>query len=89
MFKDVEADLLVTGEMSHVSYDYKVLTDRQHEVLAAVAKGTSVILCCHTNTERPYLSAVLQPWLQDEMRSEESDWEVIVSKEDADPIITV
>lgn len=37
------ADLYITGEMRH------------HDVLAAVADGTSVILTDHTNTERPYL----------------------------------
>jgi len=38
-----KADVYFTGEMAH------------HEVLAAVATGTHVILCGHTNTERGYL----------------------------------
>lgn len=38
-----EADLLLTGEMRH------------HDILAQTAKGTSVIVCDHTNTERGYL----------------------------------
>ena len=38
-----KADLWITGEMSH------------HEVLDAVHKGTSVILCDHSNTERGFL----------------------------------
>nr|XP_002732104.1 PREDICTED: putative GTP cyclohydrolase 1 type 2 NIF3L1-like [Saccoglossus kowalevskii] len=38
------ADLYLTGEMSH------------HEVLDAVSRGTTVILCDHSNTERGYLS---------------------------------
>lgn len=38
-----EADLLLTGEMRH------------HDILAQQAKGTSVIVCDHTNTERGYL----------------------------------
>lgn len=38
-----EADLLLTGEMRH------------HDILAQKAKGTSVIVCDHTNTERGYL----------------------------------
>ncbi|KAK8861426.1 YbgI/family dinuclear metal center protein [Kwoniella newhampshirensis] len=82
MFKGVEADLFITGEMSH------------HEVLAVVAAGKSVILTNHTNTERPYLSQVLQPWLQKELNAEidihddspNGNWEVLVSKADADPL---
>lgn len=73
-----KADMLVTGEMSH------------HEVLAKVASGQSVILANHTNTERGYLSAVLQPWLEKELNTDdESGWEVLVSKKDADPLRTV
>lgn len=39
----VQADCYLTGEMKH------------HDVLAAVQKGISVILCGHTETERGYL----------------------------------
>ncbi|ORY25816.1 GTP cyclohydrolase 1 type 2/Nif3 [Naematelia encephala] len=81
MFKDVKADLLFTGEMSH------------HEVLAAVARHQGVILCNHTNTERPYLRAVLQPWLEKELNNDpdngESGWSVSVSQSDADPLRVV
>ncbi len=42
------ADLLLTGEMRH------------HDVLARSAKGTSVILTDHTNTERGYLQHLAQ-----------------------------
>ncbi|OWZ26117.1 YbgI/family dinuclear metal center protein [Cryptococcus neoformans] len=88
VFKGVEADLLITGEMSH------------HEILAYVASGTTVILTNHTNTERPYLSHVLRPWLQEELNKETKDqgdeyganggkWEVLVSKADADPLRVV
>lgn len=95
ILKDAPADLLLTGEMSH------------HEVLAAVAKGQTVILTNHSNTERPYLSKVLQTWLQDELNKEhqsldrydhtrdteitsiDGKWEVVVSKEDRDPLRTV
>ena len=60
---------------------------RQHEVLAARAKAQAVILCNHSNTERPYLSQILQPWLQKELNAEaEGSWEVLVSKSDADPL---
>jgi len=43
VLKAAPAELLVTGEMRH------------HDVLAANARGASVILCDHTNTERGYL----------------------------------
>ncbi|KAG5854720.1 NIF3-like protein 1 isoform X1 [Anguilla anguilla] len=42
----VKADLYITGEMSH------------HEVLDAVAAGTSVILSDHSNSERGFLSVL-------------------------------
>jgi putative NIF3 family GTP cyclohydrolase 1 type 2 len=38
-----EADVYLTGEMGH------------HEVLAATSRGTAVILCEHSNTERGFL----------------------------------
>ena len=61
----------------------------QHEILSAVAHGQSVILCNHSNTERPYLSAVLREWLQSELREDQAgggEWEVLVSKDDRDPL---
>jgi putative NIF3 family GTP cyclohydrolase 1 type 2 len=67
----------------------------QHEVLAAVAQGQSVILCNHTNTERGYLKAVLQPWLEAELNSDQNEdktssgWQVVVSTVDADPLHVV
>jgi dinuclear metal center YbgI/SA1388 family protein len=42
----VLADALVTGEMRH------------HDVLAAVEGGAAVVLCEHSNTERPYLKVL-------------------------------
>lgn len=110
MLKDVPADLLLTGEMSHVSYPgclCRGKLNKQHEVLAAVAKGQTVILTNHSNTERPYLSKVLQNWLQEELNKDhqsldrydhtrdteitsvDATWEVLVSKEDRDPLRTV
>jgi putative NIF3 family GTP cyclohydrolase 1 type 2 len=61
----------------------------QHEVLAYVAAGQAVLLANHSNTERPYLSARLQPRLQKELDAEEKGWEVVVSQADADPLRTV
>jgi putative NIF3 family GTP cyclohydrolase 1 type 2 len=44
----VAADLYVTGEMSH------------HDVLNATHRGSSVILCEHSNTERGFLIVLRQ-----------------------------
>lgn len=78
----VTADLYFTGEMGH------------HDVLAALAKDTSVILCEHTNTERGYLSAVLKPALEEGLKNDTSEEggepiEVIISKTDKDPLVVV
>jgi len=43
-----DADVYLTGEMRH------------HDVLAAVERGTTVVLCEHTNTERGYLPVFAQ-----------------------------
>ncbi|KAG6841862.1 hypothetical protein C0991_006270 [Blastosporella zonata] len=69
------ADVYFTGEMSH------------HEVLAAVAAGTHVILCGHTNTERGYLPE-LATKLRHELENdaEVTGVEVIVSQEDGHPL---
>ncbi|KAI7861599.1 GTP cyclohydrolase 1 type 2/Nif3 [Spinellus fusiger] len=77
----VKADLYFSGEMGH------------HDVLAALAQGTSVILCEHTNTERGYLSAVLKPALEkllvDERSEKGEKIEVVVSTLDCDPLVIV
>jgi putative NIF3 family GTP cyclohydrolase 1 type 2 len=74
VLKDIPADVYVTGEMGH------------HEVLAALEQGTSVILCEHTNTERGYLSLVLQSRLQHELGQ---GLDVVVSQVDQDPLKVV
>ncbi|KAG8814584.1 hypothetical protein FRC17_001065 [Serendipita sp. 399] len=77
VLKDVQADLLLTGEMSH------------HEVLAAVAKGANVVLCGHSNTERGYL-AELRGILEDELKKDGDDaLEVHQSTQDRDPLDVV
>ncbi|KAF8515771.1 NIF3-like protein-like protein [Hysterangium stoloniferum] len=77
MLGGVEADLYFTGEMAH------------HEVLAAVSKGTHVILCGHDNTERGYLPT-LQRKLQASLSQEEGGpYEVIVSTQDRHPLSIV
>ncbi|KAL0636074.1 hypothetical protein Q9L58_004980 [Maublancomyces gigas] len=84
LFKNVDVDLLFTGELSH------------HEALAAKEKGISTIACFHTNTERGFLAAVMQVKLQDALAEEwakvESSekgtaegFEVMVSQADRDP----
>ncbi|NXH10473.1 NIF3L protein, partial [Bucco capensis] len=70
VLRGVEADLYLTGEMSH------------HEVLDAVANGISVILCEHSNTERGFLSELhdmLAIHLQNKIN-------IIVSEKDRDPL---
>ncbi|KAG5510072.1 hypothetical protein JKF63_06965 [Porcisia hertigi] len=65
------AHVLLSGEMGH------------HEVLAATAAGQAVILCEHTNTERGFLKAVLQPKLQAALEGTT----VLVSAKDRDPLV--
>ena len=77
VFKELkrDVDVLLTGELSH------------HEVLAAVEKGTHVILCGHTNTERGFLQVLkkdLQGDLDETIGAERV--EVCVSSKDHDPI---
>ena len=79
VFKEIkrDVDVLFTGELSH------------HEVLAATERGTHVILCGHTNTERGFLK-ILKKDLQshlDKMVGPQTT-EVCVSTKDHDPIET-
>jgi dinuclear metal center YbgI/SA1388 family protein len=66
----VAADLYVTGEMRH------------HDVLAAVARGTSVILAEHSNTERGYLP-ILRDRLEKALRGKV---EVRIAASDREPL---
>lgn len=80
LLKGVQAHAYLTGEMSH------------HEVLAAVAQGTSVILCGHSNTERPYLPTLqkkLQQALDDDEELAGESYEVVISRSDVDPLTIV
>ena len=72
LLRSVSADAYLTGEMGH------------HDVLEAIYRGTSVILCEHSNTERGYLSEVLQPFLRDKLGHEAN---VVCSMEDRDPFL--
>lgn len=66
-----QADLYVTGEMSH------------HELLDSVHAGVSVILCEHSNTERGFLPVLAQS-LDDLFEKTVS---IHVSVVDRDPVI--
>lgn len=68
-----KTDLLLTGEMRH------------HDVLAHNAKGTSVILTDHTNTERPYLPVYKRKIL----KALDKKIQIDISKRDADPLVIV
>jgi putative NIF3 family GTP cyclohydrolase 1 type 2 len=70
LLKNVKADLLLTGEMSH------------HEVLDVVHKGTHVILCEHSNTERGFLLK----WKQTLQAALGDGVQITVSIVDRDPL---
>ncbi|KAL2255800.1 hypothetical protein VTK26DRAFT_2685 [Humicola hyalothermophila] len=78
VLKDVaaDADLIVTGEMSH------------HNALRLTMLGKSVLTVFHSNSERGFLKAVLKGQLEEELRKDggsDEAVEVLVSEEDADP----
>lgn len=76
----LDVDLIVTGELSH------------HEQLALVARGVYIILCGHSNTERPFLTtmkAQLEEVLQKESDEKSNTTEFVVSTKDASPFVTV
>lgn len=73
VLQGVEADLYLTGEMSH------------HDVLDAASKGINVILCEHSNTERGFLSE-LQEMLGVHF---ENKINIILSETDRDPLRVV
>lgn len=62
LFSGVDADLYFTGELSH------------HEALALTEKGGCVVTLFHSNSERGYLSAVMQRQLQKEVKKE---WDLV------------
>lgn len=73
VFKNVKADLFVTGEMLH------------HDILEAVQNDTVVILTNHSDSERGFLKefAVILN------KSLDNCVDVNVSKMDTDPLMTV
>lgn len=66
-----QADLLLTGEMSH------------HQVLDAVSRGSAVILCEHSNTERGYLQGKYRELVEQAVQGAVA---VTVAKTDKDPL---
>ncbi len=74
VLRDVDADLLFTGELSH------------HDALAATEQGRCVVTLFHSNTERGFLHSVLKERLASTLRSE---WkrvrEEIARKEELSP----
>ncbi|XP_005373288.1 PREDICTED: NIF3-like protein 1 isoform X2 [Chinchilla lanigera] len=73
VLRGVQADLYLTGEMSH------------HDVLDATSRGISVILCEHSNTERGFLSE-LRDLLSVHL---ENRVQVVLSQSDKDPLCVV
>ena len=73
LLNGVNADLYITGEMSH------------HEVLAVIAEGRNVLLSEHTHTERGFLKSVVEMLHVQTMNS----IEFIVSEADCNPIQTI
>ncbi|RYP74922.1 hypothetical protein DL771_002706 [Monosporascus sp. 5C6A] len=74
VFRDTDADLLVTGEMSH------------HEALRHTQFGRVVATVFHSNSERRYLKDVLRPMLEKRLQgTPASGARIIVSSADRDP----
>ena len=74
VLKNCDADLLVTGEMTH------------HVALALTMKGKVVVTVFHSNSERRFLKKRLQPQLLAQLEKEGVKHpEVLVSEADADP----
>ncbi|KAG7009162.1 peroxiredoxin [Physcia stellaris] len=77
VLKDVEADLLFTGELSH------------HDALKATEKGQCVVTLFHSNTERGFLSSVLKGKLTEILQKEwKTVREVVEREREEDGILT-
>lgn len=71
VLEGVKADLLLTGEMSH------------HQVLDATSRGSVVVVCGHTNTERGFLQGTYKNRLD---KACEGQVEVSIAATDKDPL---
>lgn len=66
-----QVDLQITGELSH------------HAVLDAIHRGTTVILCDHTNTERGFLRVVKEKF---QRIFADGRIDFVISRRDRDPL---
>ena len=73
VLKNADVDLLVTGETSH------------HSALRAIQQGKTLVQVFHSNSERGYLREVLKPRLEEVLRSNVPEAEVVLSEYDKDP----
>ncbi|KAI0015576.1 NGG1p interacting factor 3 [Xylariomycetidae sp. FL0641] len=74
VLKDTDAQVLVTGEMSH------------HDALRHTQLGHIVVTVFHSNSERKYLEQRLKPMLDVELETTEfASARVVVSQADRDP----
>ena len=74
MLSGCDADMLVTGEMSH------------HAALRLTMQGKCLLTVFHSNSERRFLTDRMQPELEGKLReSVGTAAEVLVSEEDEDP----
>lgn len=71
--KDADADMFVTGEMSH------------HAALRLTMLGKVVLTVFHSNSERTFLRKRLRSQLENKLQPEFPTVEVLVSEEDEDP----
>lgn len=74
ILKGTDAQLLVTGEMSH------------HYALHHIQKGQIVVTVLHSNSERQYLNQRLKPKLEEALAGK---GRVVVSQADRDPFEVV
>ncbi|KAM0811559.1 putative Protein NIF3 [Seiridium cardinale] len=78
ILKGSDAQLLVTGEMSH------------HDALHHTQSGQIVATVFHSNSERQYLTQRLKPKLEEQLKtSGQESYSVLVSEKDRDPFETI
>lgn len=76
VLKNVQADLYITGEMSH------------HDILDAVHQGTSVILLNHTISERMFVEKLCRDFNQKFASKHVSTRLVLDKQHDIEPLVT-
>lgn len=73
VLKKADVELIVTGETSH------------HSALKAIQQGQTLVTVFHSNSERAYLQQVLKPALEEDLKKNVPEAEVVVSEYDKDP----